>query len=99
MLGSVSSLRGLTDLNGWDCNRFAGLAANDDVAWPWSRKSLSGGMAKGRYEDRATAGSTLVRILTEGHRYFCRGHGILEEAGIGTFAPQEGSAFLLNQFE
>ena len=72
----------LTDLSGWDYNRFAGLAANDDV------------MAMGRnpleewwsVTTRATADSTLDWILTEGHRatFAEDAWHYLEEAGIGT---------------
>lgn len=86
----------LTDLNGWDYNRFAGLAANDDVM-AMEQKSLEEWWS---VTDRATADSTLDWILTEGHRAtFAEDMTYLEEAGIRDIAPQERSAFLLDQFE
>ena len=86
----------LTDLNGWDYNRFAGLAANDDVM-AMEQKSLEEWWS---VTDRATADSTLDWILTEGHRAtFAEDMAYLEEAGIRDIAPQERSAFLLVQFE
>ena len=86
----------LTDLNGWDYNRFAGLAANDDVM-AMEQKSLEEWWS---VTDRATADSTLDWILTEGHRAtFAEDMAYLEEAGIRDIAPQERSAFLLDQFE
>ena len=86
----------LTDLNGWDYNRFAGLAANDDVM-AMEQKSLEEWWS---VTDRATADSTLGWILTEGHRAtFAEDMAYLEEAGIRDIAPQERSAFLLDQFE
>ena len=86
----------LTDLNGWDYNRFAGLAANDDVM-AMEQKSLEEWWS---VTDRATADSTLAWILTEGHRAtFAEDMAYLEEAGIRDIAPQERSAFLLDQFE
>ena len=84
------------DLNGWDYNRFAGLAANDDVM-AMEQKSLEEWWS---VTDRATADSTLDWILTEGHRAtFAEDMAYLEEAGIRDIAPQERSAFLLDQFE
>lgn len=86
----------LTDLNGWDYNRFAGLAANDDVM-AMEQKSLEEWWS---VTNRATADSTLDWILTEGHRAtFAEDMAYLEEAGIRDIAPQERSAFLLDQFE
>lgn len=86
----------LTDLNGWDYNRFAGLAANDDVM-AMEQKSLEEWWS---VTDRATADSTLDWILTEGHRAtFAEDMAYLEEAGIRDIVPQERSAFLLDQFE
>ena len=86
----------LTDLNGWDYNRFAGLAANDDVM-AMEQKSLEEWWS---VTDRATADSTLDWILTEGHRAtFAEDMAYLEEAGIRDIAPQERSAFLLDQCE
>ena len=86
----------LTDLNGWDYNRFAGLAVNDDVM-AMEQKSLEEWWS---VTDRATADSTLDWILTEGHRAtFAEDMAYLEEAGIRDIAPQERSAFLLDQFE
>ena len=86
----------LTDLNGWDYNRFAGLAANDDVM-AMEQKSLEEWWS---VTDRATADSTLDWFLTEGHRAtFAEDMAYLEEAGIRDIAPQERSAFLLDQFE
>ena len=86
----------LTDLNGWDYNRFAGLAANDDVM-AMEQKSLEEWWS---VTDRATADSTLDWILTEGHRdTFAEDMAYLEEAGIRDIAPQERGAFLLDQFE
>ncbi|MBS6416411.1 MAG: DUF1266 domain-containing protein [Collinsella intestinalis] len=86
----------LTDLNGWDYNRFAGLAANDDVM-AMEQKSLEEWWS---VTDRATADSTLDWILTEGHRAtFAEDMAYLEEAGIRDIAPQERGAFLLDQFE
>ena len=86
----------LTDLNGWDYNRFAGLAANDDVM-AMEQKSLEEWWS---VTDRATADSTLDWILTEGHRdTFAEDMAYLEEAGIRDIAPNERSAFLLDQFQ
>ena len=86
----------LTDLNGWDYNRFAGLAANDDVM-AMEQKSLEEWWS---VTDRVTADSTLDWILTEGHRdTFAEDMAYLEEAGIRDIAPNERSAFLLDQFQ
>ena len=86
----------LTDLNGWDYNRFAGLAANDDVM-AMEQKSLEEWWS---VTDRTTADSTLDWILTEGHRdTFAEDMAYLEEAGIRDMAPDERSAFLLDQFQ
>lgn len=86
----------LTDLNGWDYNRFAGLAANDDVM-AMEQKSLEEWWS---VTDRATADSTLDWILTEGHRaVFAEDMAFLDEAGIREIAPEDRTAFLLDQFE
>ena len=86
----------LTDLNGWDYNRFAGLAANDEVM-AMEQKSLEEWWS---VTDRETADSTLDWILTEGHRAtFAEDMAYLDESGIRDIAPDERSAFLLDQFE
>ena len=75
----------LTDLNGWDYNRFAGLAANDDVM-AMEQKSLEEWWS---VTDRATADSTLDWILTEGHRdTFAEDMAYLEESRHPGHSPE-----------
>ena len=85
----------LTDVNGWDYNRFGGLPANEE----------SEAIAKGLLEqwwdvtDRASADENLEWILTEGHRaVFMEDIWSLEEAGIGTVEAEEREAFLQTVF-
>ncbi len=85
----------LTDLNGWDYNRFGGLPANEEskaavqqllVEW-WD------------VTDRASADETLDWILSEGHRVGFRDDiGILEDAGIGSVSAQDRISFLKSEF-
>lgn len=84
----------LTEMNGWDYNRFAGLAANETT------KQMEIESLKEWWDvtDRASADETLTWILEEGHRKeFAENMAYLEEAGLGQAADRE--SFVLENFE
>lgn len=86
----------LTELNGWDYNRFAGIAANDDNAASVQQ------MLQSSWEvtDRASADETLDWILTEGHRAGIveNGQYLSEEVKLGEIAEDERLDYLLDNF-
>lgn len=85
----------LTELNGWDYNRFAGLPANDD-SMALEQQLLEDWWG---VTDRASADETLDWILTEGHRVgFADNMKYLEEAGLGGVSAEERKAFILDNF-
>lgn len=86
----------LTELNGWDYNRFAGLPANDES------KKLEQESLKEWWSvtDRASADETLDWILSEGHRTtFAENMQVLEEAGIDDVAEDDRLTFLMTNFQ
>lgn len=86
----------LTEINGWDYNRFAGLPANDDnmAAEQESLEEWWG------VTDRATADETLDWILTEGHRAdFVGMMQILEEDKLGQMTEEERVTFILENYQ
>ncbi len=86
----------LTELNGWDYNRFGGLEPTKMnqmleqellVQW-WG------------VTDRTTADETLEWIVKEGHRMdFAEEMVMLEEAGMGDVPEDQREAFLMEVFE
>lgn len=81
----------LTELNGWDYNRFAGLAANEES------KALEQNSLKEWWSvtDRASADETLEWILTEGHRVnFATDMADLDEYGMADVPEEERASFL-----
>lgn len=85
----------LTELNGWDYNRFAGLPANDETM-ALEQQSLEQWWG---VTDQASADETLDWILTEGHRVgFAENMKSLEEAGVGDISSEERKAFILDHF-
>lgn len=81
----------LTELNGWDYNRFAGLPANDES------KVLEQESLKEWWDvtDRATADETLEWALTEGHRAgFVENMSYLEENGMSDVAEADRVGFV-----
>ncbi len=85
----------LTELNGWEYNRFAGLPANENSAL------LNQEMLKEWWDttDRASADETLEWILTEGHRVdFIEDMKYIEESGLGQVPIEEREAFLEENF-
>lgn len=86
----------LTELNGWDYNRFAGLPANEE-AKALEQQSLDEWWG---VTDRASADETLDWALTEGHRYgFADNMSYLEENGMGDVAEADRAAFVLEYFD
>ncbi len=86
----------LTELNGWDYNRFAGLPANEE-SMALEQESLDEWWG---VTDRASADETLDWILTEGHRAdFVDNMSYLEEAGMSDVAPEDRAAFVLEYFQ
>ncbi len=86
----------LTELNGWDYNRFAGLPANND-SMTLEKQLLEQSWS---VTDRATADETLDWILTEGHRVgFVDDMKYFEECGIKETAADQRAAFLLENFD
>lgn len=84
----------LTEINGWDYNRFAGIAANDE-SMELEKESLE---EYWEVTDRASADETLNWILTEGHRaQFAENMTQLENAGIGN--AEDKAAFILENFQ
>lgn len=85
----------LTEINGWDYNRFAGLPANEE-SMALEQASLEEWWG---VTDRASADETLDWILTEGHRAgFAENMGYLEEVGISGVAQEERADFILDYF-
>lgn len=86
----------LTELNGWDYNRFAGLAANDDTAASVQQMLQS----SWDVTDRASADETLDWILTEGHRsgFAENGQYLADEAGLGDIPEDQRLDFVLENF-
>lgn len=86
----------LTELNGWDYSRFAGLPANEEsMTVAQSILDSSWGVT-----DRATADETMSWILTEGHRVgFVDDMEYLDAAGIGDVPEEEREAFVLQYYE
>ena len=85
----------LTELNGWDYNRFAGIAAND------SSNQLEQESLKEWWDvsDRASADETLDWILTEGHRTgFADNMKTLQERGMDDTAEADRLAFVKDNF-
>lgn len=86
----------LTEINGWDYNRFAGLPANAES------QALQVEALEEWWDvtDRATADETLDWILTEGHRTdFATNMGVLTDAGLNQVAAEERVNFMLENFE
>ncbi len=84
----------LTEINGWDYNRFGGLPANEET------KEQVIGLLKEWWSvtDTASAEETLDWILTEGHRDgFADDMEYLEEIGLGEASDK--NAFLLENFD
>lgn len=82
----------LTEINGGDYNRFAGFAANDNMATV-EQQSLSEWW---EVTDRASADETLDWILTEGHRTgFAEDMKYLDGEGMGDVAADGRKEFLL----
>lgn len=84
----------LTELNGWDYNRFAGIQANE------SSKALQIASLEEWWgvTDRATADETLDWILSAGHRTdFVEDVTFLEEYGIDQ--AEDPVSFILENFE
>lgn len=86
----------LTELNGWDYNRFAGLPAND-TTMEMEIESLKEWWD---VTDRASADDTLEWILTEGHRTgFAENMAVFEESGLGNEAAEDRADFILDNFD
>lgn len=86
----------LTELNGWDYNRFAGMPANN------SSMVLNQNMLIQSWDvtDRASAEETLDWILSEGHRAdFADNMSYLEEAGLTEISADQRVAFITENFE
>lgn len=84
----------LTQINGWDYNRFGGVAANEENA------EVEKELLKEWWDvtDRATADETLDWILTEGHRtQFAEDMANIEAAGIGS--AKDRTAFMLENYQ
>lgn len=85
----------LTEINGWDYNRFAGLAANEENM-ALEQQSLEEWWG---VTDRASADETLDWILTEGHRAdFAENMAYLQENGIQDVAEAERADFVMEYF-
>ena len=77
----------LTELNGWDYNRFAGLPVNEQTR----QMQIEALEEWWGVTDRTTADETLDWILTEGHRSgFGEDMAYLEDIGIGQTADRKG---------
>lgn len=85
----------LTELNGWDYNRFAGLAANEENM-AMEQESLKEWWD---VTDRASADENLDWILTEGHRTdFADNMAYLQENGIQDVPEEERADFVMEYF-
>lgn len=86
----------LTELNGWDYTRFAGLPANEDSA-ATAQSLLDGSWG---VTDVASADDTLSWILSEGHRVgFVDDMEYLDSAGIGSVAEEDRVEFVLQYYD
>lgn len=86
----------LTEVNGWDYNRFAGLPANDDSV-ATTQDSLESWW---EVTDRVSADETLEWILTEGHRSgFVEDMQLMDSCGLGDIAAEERVDYLLANFQ
>ena len=86
----------LTELNGQDYNRFAGLPANETTK-ALEQQSLDEWWG---VTDRASADETLTWILNEGHRFgFVDNCKYLEESGLGGVEADKRQEFILDNFE
>lgn len=86
----------LTEVNGWDYNRFAGLPANEENMES-QKASLDEWWG---VTDRATADETLDWILTEGHRVdFVETMQMLESDGLGQMAAEERANYILQNYQ
>ncbi len=86
----------LTEVNGWDYNRFAGAPANDET------KAIQQESLKEWWDvtDRASADETLTWILDEGHRAdFVENMSYLKEAGLGDVEADGRKDFILENFD
>lgn len=85
----------LTEINGWDYNRFAGLPANEETM-ELEKQLLDEWWG---VTDRASADETLDWILTEGHRVgFVEDVEYLQEVGILEVPQEERVDFILDNF-
>lgn len=85
----------LTEINGWDYNRFAGLAANEESK-TLEQESLSEWWG---VTDRASADETLDWALNEGHRAnFGEEMDYLEQGGFFQMDEDGRTAFLQENF-
>lgn len=85
----------LTEMNGWDYNRFAGLAANEETK-ELEQQSLSEWWG---VTDRASADETLDWALNEGHRAsFAEEMEYLEQGGFFELDDAGKTAFLEENF-
>lgn len=86
----------LTEVNGWDYNRFAGLPANEE-SMELEQQSLKEWWD---VTDRTSADETLDWVLTEGHRTgFADNMSYLQEKGIEDVAQEERPDFVLEYFQ
>ncbi len=86
----------LTEINGWDYNRFAGLPANDES------KEVNQKLLEQWWEvtDRPSAEEMLDWLLSEGHRSdFIDDMKYLEECGLSEVAAEGRLAYVLANFE
>ena len=84
----------LTEINGWDYNRFGGIAANETT----QQLEIESLEEWWDVTDRASADETLDWTLTEGHRTeFAENMAYLEEMGMGEAADRK--SFILENFE
>ena len=86
----------LTEINGWDYNRFAGAPANEETK-EIQKASLDEWWG---VTDRASADENLTWILEEGHRTgFKEDMEYLKEVGIGDVEAEGRKDFILENFE
>ena len=87
----------LTEINGWDYNRFAGLAANEANAASVQQMLVS----SWDVTDRASADETLDWILNEGHRenFIDNGKYLADEVKLGDVAEDQRLDYVLENFD
>lgn len=86
----------LTKINGWDYNRFGGLAANETNAATVQQLLTEWWDVT----DRASADENLEWILSEGHRAtFAENMQVLEEGGLSQAAEADREAYLLQNYQ